>query len=204
VRPECETKHKLLETATQLIWEQSYGSVSVDDICEKAGVRKGSFYHFFPSKADLAVAAFEDHWQQSRTKLDGVFSSQLSPLERLSKYCDMVYESQKCQKDKIGKICGCPYSSVGCELSTQDEKIRKKSQEIAERWCKYLEATLRDAGQEGLIEGKDYQVKAHEVFAYVTGVLLQAKIHNNLQPLKNLKSGIFRLIRVTELASTRN
>jgi TetR/AcrR family transcriptional repressor of nem operon len=193
----------LLETATQLIWQQSYGSVSVDDICGKAGVRKGSFYHFFPSKSDLAVAAFEDHWQRNRVKLDSIFSSQTPPLERLIKYCDMIYEGQKCQKDKSGKICGCPYSSVGCELSTQDEKIRQKSQELAERWCKYLETTLRDAAEEGLVKGKDFNSKAHEVFAYVTGVLLQAKIHNDLQPLKNLKSGIFRLVGIPELVSTR-
>ena len=46
----------------ELIWEQSYGSVSVDVICERAGARKGSFYHFFPSKSDLAAVAIEDHW----------------------------------------------------------------------------------------------------------------------------------------------
>jgi TetR/AcrR family transcriptional repressor of nem operon len=46
-----------------MIWESSYGSVSVDDICTKAGVNKGSFYYAFKSKSDLAVAAFERHWE---------------------------------------------------------------------------------------------------------------------------------------------
>ncbi len=41
-------KEKLLQVAFDLIWQQSYGSVSVDDICERAKVKKGSFYHFFP------------------------------------------------------------------------------------------------------------------------------------------------------------
>ena len=62
-----DTKQRLLNTALKLVWEQSYGSVSVDQICEKADVRKGSFYHFFASKADLAIAAAEEHWNKLRT-----------------------------------------------------------------------------------------------------------------------------------------
>jgi len=41
------TKDKLLQVAFDLLWDNSYGSVSVGDICERAGVNKGSFYHFF-------------------------------------------------------------------------------------------------------------------------------------------------------------
>lgn len=197
-KPCCETRTKLLETATKLIWEHSYGSVSVDDICKRAGVRKGSFYHFFPSKSDLLVAAMEDRWQQNQSFLDGIFSSQIPPLKRLADYCDALYESQKEQMDNAGgKVCGCPYASVGCELSTQDEKIRKKSQEISERWCKYLETALRDAAAEGLVGFKDYKNKAHELFAYVTGVLIQSRIQNNLQLLKTIKPSLFRLIGVS-------
>jgi len=37
-----DTKEKLLQVAFDLIWNQSYGSVSVDHICERAHVNKGS------------------------------------------------------------------------------------------------------------------------------------------------------------------
>jgi len=57
------TKDKLLLVAFDLIWNNSYGSVSVDDICQRAGVNKGSFYHFFESKADLAIESFPEHWR---------------------------------------------------------------------------------------------------------------------------------------------
>ena len=63
MKPESASKTKLLETAIDMIWASSYGSVSVDDICAKAGVNKGSFYYAFKSKSDLAVAAFERHWE---------------------------------------------------------------------------------------------------------------------------------------------
>jgi len=43
------TKQKLIETATELIWRNSYGAVSVDEICRKAGVQKAAFITFFPA-----------------------------------------------------------------------------------------------------------------------------------------------------------
>jgi TetR/AcrR family transcriptional regulator, transcriptional repressor for nem operon len=194
VRRESDTKLKLLNTAVDLIWENSYGSISVDDICNRAGVNKGSFYYAFKSKSDLAVAAFENHWNKKRSLMDQIFSSQVSPLERLENYCDRIVEDQLAKYDKIGKLCGCPFSSIGSELSTQDEGIRKKAHELSERSMKYLAGTLRDAGAEGTVEVKDPVELAREVFCYITGLIMQAKIENNPAILKCLEKGVFRLL----------
>src|SRR5262249_26970351 len=134
-----DAKERLLQVAFDLIYAHSYGAVSVDDICERAKVKKGSFYYFFPSKSDLAVAAYEEHWQQSRPNYDRTFSPLVPALDRIDNYCRMLYESQKVQQQKTGRVLGCPFASVGCELSTQDEKIRNKSQEMFDRFCKYIE-----------------------------------------------------------------
>ena len=52
-----DAKEKLMEAVSELIWTGSYGSTTIDQICEKAGVKKGSFYYFFKSKSELAAAA---------------------------------------------------------------------------------------------------------------------------------------------------
>ncbi|HSG31720.1 MAG TPA: TetR/AcrR family transcriptional regulator, partial [Thermodesulfobacteriota bacterium] len=44
------TKEKLIDSAIQLLGTRSYNSVGVQELCEHAEVKKGSFYHFFPSK----------------------------------------------------------------------------------------------------------------------------------------------------------
>ena len=194
MKHEHDTRQRLLDTAIQLIWEQSYGAVSVDDICERAGARKGSFYHFFPSKSDLAIAATEENWENRRLELDRIFSAQTPPLERLEKYCDSVYERQRQKMREFGRVCGCPFTSLGCELSTQDEGIRKKTLQIVERYCKYFSSTLRDAIQEGLIPEQDCDARARELYGCVIGTLLEAKISNNLEAVRRLKPAIFRLI----------
>ncbi len=193
MRRESDTKRKLLTTALELIWENSYGSISVDDICHRAGVNKGSFYYAFKSKSDLAAAAFEDHWNKKQALMDALFSSQIPPLERLEKFCDRVVQDQLAKYEKFGKMCGCPFASIGSELSTQDEQIRRKAQELSERTMKYLASALRDADAEGSLQVKDPRELAREIFCYSNGLMGQAKIENNPHVLQSLKDGVFRL-----------
>jgi len=200
MRPESETKLKLLSTAIELISESSYGSVSVDDICKRAGVKKGSFYHFFPSKSDLTVAAMEADWQNGQPYLDRMFSPQTPPLERLRQYFDSKVECQSSKQKECGKVLGCPMITLGAELSTQDEKIRQKSVEIVNRYVKYYESALREAIEEGEIEPTNARTLAEELFAYFQGSMLQAKVLNDVQPLRALRAGLERFLRVREIA----
>lgn len=189
-----DTRQKLLDAADELIWASNYGSVSVDDICAKADVNKGSFYHFFQSKAELAVEALEDHWQKNRGKLDTAFSPQLSPLDRITAFCDAIYDSQKAKMAKAGKVCGCPYGSIGSEQSTVDDAIRMKSMEIFGRMGKYLTATLREAQADGVIAAGDPDTLSQQIHALLEGILLQAKLQNDLEVIRQLKPAIFRLV----------
>jgi TetR/AcrR family transcriptional repressor of nem operon len=197
---ESDAKERLLRTASELIWESSYGSVGVEHICERAGVQKGSFYHFFPSKSELAVAAVEDHWEKNRADKERVFADGVPPLERLTGWCDLIRRNQSRRAEKRGKVLGCPYSSMGSELSTQDEKIRLKCGEMAERTCAFVETAVRAAQREGLIAKGNAAEKSRELYSFVSGVVLQAKIDNDLRVLERLKPGVFRLLGVREPA----
>jgi TetR/AcrR family transcriptional regulator, transcriptional repressor for nem operon len=202
MKPESDTKQKLLDTAMEMIWESSYGSVSVDDICTKAGVKKGSFYHAFKSKSDLAVAAFERVWEHKRPLLDSVFSTQVPPLERLERYCQVIIDDQLKKYQSFGKMLGCPFCSVGSELSTQDENIRKKAEMMGHRMERYIESAIRDLAAEGLIESKDHAELTQEISSYLTGTLMQAKIENNPRHVERLKHGVMRLLGLKQLQTT--
>lgn len=196
MKPECETRTKLLRVAGQLIWESSYHAVSVDEICRQADVKKGSFYYFFPSKSDLTVAAMEAGWQERQPYLDRVFSSQTPPLERIGRYCDGLYEMQAAKKAECGKVCGCPNVTLGAELSTQDENIRRKAADIATRYMRYLESAVREAVADGVVPDTDPLGAARDLFAYSQGLLLQAKVLNDPEILRGAKAGMFRLLHL--------
>jgi TetR/AcrR family transcriptional repressor of nem operon len=189
-----DAKEKLLDVAFELIWDNSYGGVSVEQICERAKVNKGSFYYFFESKSDLAVAAYEDHWRSKQAEMDRVFSPQVPPLERLSRWCEFVYRSQKEKADKYGRVCGCPYASIGTEVATQEEKIRGKTEELMARTQKYYESAIAEAKREGLATVDDPKLAAQQVYAFVLGCVLQARIQNDLTVLQNLEPAVMSLI----------
>ncbi|MDF3056621.1 MAG: TetR family transcriptional regulator [Rariglobus sp.] len=180
-------KEKLLEAALDLIWERSYGVVTIDAICEKAGVKKGSFYYFFESKSALAVAALEADWNEcGKQKWDTLFSASVAPLDRIRDFFKHVYDSQAELQKEHGQVLGCPCFSVGSETSTQDETIRLKVQEILQRQIRYFESAIRDAQAGGSVPPGDAAAKAKCLFALFEGSLGQARIQNDLEFLRIL------------------
>src|SRR5579862_184701 len=107
-----DTRERLLEATFDLVWEESLGAASVDAICERAGVRKGSFYHFFKTKEDLVVAALEAHFAAARVDYDRIFSPSIAPIDRLRGFFDQMVRKQQMKRDKVGRVVGCPYMSV--------------------------------------------------------------------------------------------
>ncbi|HET9251805.1 MAG TPA: TetR/AcrR family transcriptional regulator [Candidatus Eisenbacteria bacterium] len=87
--PPHESKTRFLEAAMHVIRAKGYTAATIDDVCAEAGLTKGSFFHHFRSKEDLALAA-ADHFS---AMADGLFASApyrllQDPLERLLAYVD--------------------------------------------------------------------------------------------------------------------
>jgi TetR/AcrR family transcriptional repressor of nem operon len=84
-----ESKTRLLDAALHAIRAKGYAATTIDDICHEAGVTKGSFFHHFRSKDDLALAA-ASYWG---TTTDGFFAAApyrklQDPLDRLLGYVE--------------------------------------------------------------------------------------------------------------------
>ena len=190
-----------MDAVLDLIWSGSYGATTIDHICAKAGVKKGSFYYFFESKCDLAAAAFEESWKDKKVELDAIFSPIVPPLERLRKYADFAYKFQSDIKEKYGRVLGCPHASLGSEVCTQESKLEKTIQHIMDYKLKYLESAIRDAEVAGLIQAPDVTAKARMIMAYYEGLMTQARIQNDLEMLRETIKGIFAILGVKEEAT---
>jgi len=192
-----DARARLMGAMSELIWTGSYGATTIDQICDKSGVKKGSFYYFFESKVELAVAALEEQWELRRPELDAMFSPTVPPLERLRKYCDFGYRFQAELRQKHGCVLGCPLFSVGAEVCTcEDHRLGKKIQEILEYKRRYLETAIRDAHAAGLANAPDPATKSRILFAYYQGLQTQARIQNNLDVLKDAIVGTYDLLGV--------
>lgn len=84
-----ESKTKLLNAALHVIRAKGYAATTVDDICHAAGVTKGSFFHHFKSKDELALSAAA-YWgtMTERFFASAPYHQSQDPLERLLGYVD--------------------------------------------------------------------------------------------------------------------
>jgi TetR/AcrR family transcriptional regulator, transcriptional repressor for nem operon len=78
-----------MDAATQVIRTKGYSASTVEDICHAATLTKGSFFHHFKSKDDLALATVM-HWNDTTDKLfaDADYHEARDPLDRLLGYVD--------------------------------------------------------------------------------------------------------------------
>ena len=197
-----DADQKLMQASLDLMWEESYGSVTIDDICKRAGVKTGSFYYFYKSKADLAVAALEKLWIEVwKPSLDEVFSPSKDPLLRLSNYLDGLHGNIAEQKKQHGKVLGCPMFTVVSELSTQEDDVSATGRDFLARKRRYYESTIRDAAAQGVIEPCDPAKLGLALFGLIEGMVSQARIMNEPEILRSLPEMAMSLLRVKASAS---
>lgn len=194
-RENLPTRDRLLLTAAELMLRQSYGAVSVDDICKAADIKKGGFYHHFPSKIELALAAYDFMWAEMEKKIGACFSPDVPVMQRLENWAEGAYQCHKQMFDAEGKIYGCPLATAGQEMGAQDDRIRDKINQITAAREKYILDFIADLQAQGLARDAEVEQVAREMSAYITGVFFQAKIANDPEVIRrDMLPGLKRLL----------
>ena len=82
-------RNRLLDAAFYIIRRQGYAATSVEELCTRAGVTKGAFFHHFPSKDSLAVAAVNQWTSMSSAHFASApYHRFEDPLDRVLGYLD--------------------------------------------------------------------------------------------------------------------
>lgn len=201
MRNAAETRVKLLETATRLIWQSNYSSVGVNEICKQAGVTKGAFYHHFESKADLYVAASRHYWDYMKSDLDAIYSPSYTPLEQLDNLIHLIIDKQEseCFPSEL-EVVGCPFFTSGGQAGAEDAKIRMAAREMEGHVHKYNVALTRGLKADGVLNGDpDVDQLARLVHHFIQGILMTGRVLNSLDAVRaDLRDGIYRLIDLKE------
>jgi len=87
-------RRRILRAATELFIRHGYRKASMDEVAIHAGVAKGTVYLYFPSKADLLIAALTKEKQVLLNRSRAVFENNLQGAERLRFWLLTVIESQ--------------------------------------------------------------------------------------------------------------
>lgn len=127
-------REKLLDAALALIRTKGYEATTVDDLCSEAGVTKGAFFHHFPSKEALGVAAAE-HWSGVTSAFFAAapYHRHADPRDRVLGYIDFRKEILKGQVPEFTCLVGTMVQEVyksspamrkACDTSISDHAAK--------------------------------------------------------------------------------
>lgn len=174
-----DARERLVDSASELIHSGGFGGAGVQEICERAGVKKGSFYHFFPSKVDLALEVVGT-WQD---KFDGFLAECLGgdvpPLARIARLFDAVSRFQEAHRSPDGFLKGCPLGNLALETCNSEERLRTCLDAAFSRAIARLAAVIESAHSAGEIGPVDSRGTALAVFSLLEGSILMAKTRND-------------------------
>jgi len=193
-------RQSLVDSAGELIFERGYAAVGVAEICTRAGVLKGSFYHFFPSKQALTVAAIDDYWARQRECWAELLDDDRTPpLDRLRAVFAANVDAQTTDKRDRGVMRGCLLGNLALELSAHDPVMRVRLDQVFAEQVEMVRATLAAAAAEGTIDsGRATAGTARALLAQLEGMLLFAKVANDPGVLETLWPQALRLLSTVD------
>jgi TetR/AcrR family transcriptional regulator, transcriptional repressor for nem operon len=205
MRDPARTRETLLETALELIRHSNYDSIGVNELCSRAGVTKGAFYHHFESKADLYCAAAGHFWEQTKQALDTLCSPASPPLEQLENLIEFIIGRQcaehggcgpRGEQDDQAEVVGCPFFTCGVHVGTGEEKFRNAMVEMAENGVRYYVALVRGLKAEGALrDDPDTDQVARMLFQYMHGLFIYGRVRNSIAAIEaDLRDGFYRIL----------
>jgi TetR/AcrR family transcriptional repressor of nem operon len=196
-----DARERLVAAATELLSERPYSSVGVAEIASRAGVQKGSFYYFFPSKEALALAVVDEHWKWQRTEWDKILRGPGTALEHLRGIFDATAHVQVSALRGTGSVTGCLFGNLALEVSSINAPMQKRLREIFEEQVQMIAERLSAAAAAGEIDVPDVTATAKAIVAQLEGLVLFAKLYNDPGELDALWANSLRLMDIAEPAA---
>ncbi|HSM59426.1 MAG TPA: TetR family transcriptional regulator C-terminal domain-containing protein [Longimicrobiales bacterium] len=178
-----ETKRRLLEAALEMLLERGYSGLGVQDVLDRTGIPKGSFYHHFVNKQDMALQAVEMYTRMGQELLDRCLAGDERPaLGRLRTFFEQLADFYGTQG-----YLGCLLGGLGQELSGTSEVFRRKIEEclasLAARIAECLEAARRNGE---LPAGTDPRRLADILLNVWEGAALRSRLLRSPEPLEQV------------------
>ncbi len=170
-----DARGRLLREGGRLIHARGYEAVSVADICQAAGLQKGSFYHFFPSKRDLVLAVLDEIAAHERTAWQDVLARPRD--EQLAFFLRRIETTLTEGAEEAGCVRGCPVGNLAMELSTRDPEVRARIATMLAAWQAQLAEVIVATGLAA--DHVSALPRAQRLLALIQGALLLAKATND-------------------------
>jgi TetR/AcrR family transcriptional repressor of nem operon len=181
-------RDKIVEAALDRFHALGFSACGVQEIVDKAGVPKGSFYNYFKSKELLAVEVLDVYAKGSRREM--LADHSVTPVERLRDH----FEFLASRYAGFGYSKGCLIGNIAAETSDHMPIVRKALAQSLANWTKLVAAVIRNGQGDGTIATDlDADQVARFLINSWEGAIIRMKIANSRQPLDDFFSVTFPL-----------
>jgi TetR/AcrR family transcriptional repressor of nem operon len=179
-------RRRLLEAGLNLVHARGFAASGVKDITDAAGVPKGSFYAYFPSKEALSAAILEHYWSDIEARLLPILDADGSAQERITQFFHALAD----EHEAGDFLLGCLIGNLSLELGGSSEPARAELVRILDRWDEALTACVRSGqGDSGGIRA---DLDAVELAALLVeaweGAALRGKVTRSRVPYDRLEA----------------
>jgi TetR/AcrR family transcriptional repressor of nem operon len=182
-------REKIVNAALDRFHALGFNACGVQEIVDKAGVPKGSFYNYFKAKELLALEVLEIYAKGSRREM--LADTQVAPVERLRAHFEFMADRYK----SFGYGKGCLIGNLAAETSDDMPLIRQAIGQSLTMWTALVSGAIQEGQADGSIMA---DVNAAEAARFLVnsweGAVIRMKIANSRQPLDDFFSVAFPLL----------
>lgn len=122
-----------------------FAASGVKDITDAAGVPKGSFYAYFPSKEAFAAAILEHYWSDIEERLLPLLDADGLAHQRIARFFHALAD----EHESADFLLGCLVGNMSLELGGSSEPVRAELTRILDRWDEALAGCVRSGQRSG-------------------------------------------------------
>src|SRR5438874_9982641 len=140
--PKAPTKATLVDAGLHLMLEKGYHHTGIQEVLQAAGVPKGSFYYYFPSKEAFGLEVIAQFAAAYLARLEQYLGdTTASPLTRLRRH----HEELLARFERRGCRGGCLIGNLSQELADQSPRLRAQLDTVLTSWRARYAQLFREA-----------------------------------------------------------
>jgi TetR/AcrR family transcriptional repressor of nem operon len=167
----------------ELMLQHGYAGLGVQHVLDRTGIPKGSFYHHFGSKQDMALQAVELYTSIGQELLDRTLAADGRPaLERVRSFFEQLAGFYAAQG-----YLGCLLGTLGQELAGANDLFRRHIEKCLASLATRIAACLEDARRDGTLPVEsDTDQLANVLLNAWEGAALRSRLLRRPEPLKEV------------------
>lgn len=189
--PAGPARDRILEVASDLFYRQGYRATGINEVIEKSGVAKATFYNHFPSKDELYEASLNAKRDYELSTIDGIIHKHTDPRDKLVNILKWLI---KWAKDT--EFRGCAFLHAASEVPDPKSKIRKVGIGLYEGIRKRVDKVAIELIESDRKKYKQLDAKTvtNDFMVAFTAAVSLAEIYHSVSPIEQAIDSFERLI----------